>query len=210
MEDLILKRLKLSEPQTAPPYAHGRHFSISAPPADKPLAWGRRHRASWVIGLACAVFMACCPILVMLVWIALEDYDASITAAITALKTDGVASFASQHIPHCSSIVVVFYAAWITFQAALYTFLPAQICKGQLTPAGNLLEYKPNGFLAWIVTLLLAVVAVAMGVVNPAVIANNWGSLVCVFNIYGAILALAFYIKAHASPSHPKDRKFSG
>ncbi|DAA78512.1 TPA_exp: hypothetical protein A8136_4488 [Trichophyton benhamiae CBS 112371] len=60
------------------------------------------------------------------------------------------------------------------------------------------------------VSLLLAVALHYYGLFDLAFVAQNWGSFVCLFNIYGLLLALVFYIKAHVSPTHPEDRKFSG
>ena len=101
------------------------------------------------------------------------------------------------------------YFSWVLFQAALYTFLPGK-GKGQLTPAGQLLEYNVNGLLAWQTTVTLAVAGCLAGVLDPSLLTDNWEGMIVTMNIYGYLLSIAAYLKAHIAPTHPQDRKFSG
>jgi len=102
------------------------------------------------------------------------------------------------------------YGIWILFQATLYQFLPSALSTGQLTPAGYLLKYRTNGLLAWCVTHALFLGFSVCGFLDPAILARNWEGLLVATNIFGFILTGVAYIKAHLSPSHEKDRKFSG
>lgn len=79
-----------------------------------------------------------------------------------------------------------------------------------MTPAGNLLEYKTNGLLAWVVTHCIIVVAGTLKIVDLATVANHWMGLLVAANAYGILLAGFCQIKTPVSPSHPNDRKFSG
>jgi len=45
---------------------------------------------------------------------------------------------------------------------------------------------------------------------EPSIIAKNFGGLLVGANVYGYLLTLFAYAKAHIAPSHPGDRKFSG
>ena len=184
--------------------------SVLEHPTDALVSWGRRHRSSWLLGALSLLFMIFCPALISFIWISLEYYDASVTASLAALKSEGLLLFAAQHSPRWDGLVTVYHAAWIAFQAALYILLPGRTCKGQLTPAGNVLDYKINGLLAWMTTILAGLAATAAGYLDPAIIAKNWGQLICTLNICGFAIALIFYAKARLFPSHESDRKFSG
>ena len=48
------------------------------------------------------------------------------------------------------------------------------------------------------------------GVLDPAIIAKNWPSLLISANILGLLLSLFSYLKAHLFPTHASDLKFSG
>jgi len=104
----------------------------------------------------------------------------------------------------------MYYGAWLLFQAALYQFLPCKLSTGQLTPAGHLLKYRTNGLLAWALTHALFIAWLVHGCVDPAIIAKNWEPLLISVNAYGFILSGVAYTKAHLSPTHDGDRKFSG
>lgn len=81
---------------------------------------------------------------------------------------------------------------------------------GQLTPAGNLLEYRTNGLLAWLATHAAFAVCVLRGHVDPAIIAKNWEALLVAVNVYGFLLSGIAYAKAYLSPTFEGDCKFSG
>lgn len=104
---------------------------------------------------------------------------------------------------------LVGFICWVLFQALLYTVLPGR-GTGQLTPAGNLLAYRINGFKAWAITTSLACGGIRMGLIDPCIIADHWQGLLVLTNAYGFLLAIAAYAKAHLAPTHERDRKFSG
>lgn len=174
------------------------------------LLWGRKTKATWDTALGSLVLVLICPVWIIFNWVTLEYFDGSLHNALSALASDGLLSFLESYAPRPSLESFVGYAVWVVFQAALYSALPGPISTGQLTPAGNLLEYKTNGLLAWIVTHVFVVVAALCGFLDLAIIANHWEGLLIVTNIYGFLLSVFCQIKAHVAPSHPKDRKFSG
>lgn len=71
---------------------------------------------------------------------ALEIYNAP--DALVALK-----ALLARELPTYSPYAARLFFTWLTFQAVLYAFLPAQIGYGQRTPAGHLLPYKVCLFL---------------------------------------------------------------
>ena len=102
------------------------------------------------------------------------------------------------------------YLTWVSVQALLYSYLPGPTSYGQMTPAGNLLQYTTNGLLAWTVTHALYAATSLVGILDPAIIARNWEALLVTVNVYGILLAAFALMKAYLAPSHPLDRKFTG
>lgn len=176
----------------------------------KIIAWGRWAGESWLVTAGCAGITILCPLLVIFLWIALENFDGSLFASLSALWSTDLTSFVARFAPQSSVRACIGYGSWLVFQAALYTLLPTKIGSGQLTPAGNLLQYKTNGLLAWALTHLLAVMAAITGVLDPAVLAKHWEGLLVAANLFGFILSGFAYLKAYIAPTHPTDRKFSG
>jgi hypothetical protein len=178
---------------------------------DSSISWGRRHHyGSWLHALGCASIMLLCPLLVMFLWISLSDFGGSLMVAYNVLLDFGPTNFFLLNGPRSDFKVTLGYGAWIVFQISLYQFLPSKLSTGQLTPAGNLLNYRTNGLLAWVITHVLFVTLAASGVLDPAIIARHWEPLLVTANIAGFLLTGLVYAKAHLSPTHEKDRKFSG
>lgn len=173
-------------------------------------SWGRAsNRRGWLTSVACLFMITVPPALTVLSWIALESFDGSLSRTLAALFSDGLSLFAARYGPAFSPRASLGFAAWLLFQALLYTCLPGKSF-GQVTPAGVLLDYPTNGLLAWVITVSLAVAGAYLGVLDPTVAARHWAGLIVIINIYGYALSVAAYIKAYYAPSHPRDRKFSG
>jgi 7-dehydrocholesterol reductase len=143
-------------------------------------------------------------------WISLSSFEGSLTAAYDILLEFGLVNFFLLYAPKPDFKVGLGYGAWILVQAALYQFLPSKVSSGQLTPAGNLLNYRTNGLLAWIITHVLFVMLAISGYLDPAILAKHWEPLLVAANVFGFLLTGLAYAKAHLSPTHEKDRKFSG
>ncbi|KAH9208748.1 ergosterol biosynthesis ERG4/ERG24 [Leptodontidium sp. 2 PMI_412] len=127
------------------------------------------------------------------------------------MATFGPVEWFSANAPQLSMNVSLGYFAWVMFQAAIYQYLPVRnLSMGQLTPAGNILEYRTNGLGAWIISHCGFLALSYFGYVNPAILARNWQSLLLSLNVYGFLLSAFAYWKAHAMPSHQGDRKFGG
>lgn len=173
-------------------------------------SWGRFNCGSWTSTLGTGSIVAFCPLLVIIVQIALIHFDGSIFAALFAIFRLGPVEYARQFAPRPTADGFQIYGLWVLFQVALYRFLPAQRCYGQTTPAGHLLGYNVNGTAAWAVSHLAYAVAAYNGWVDPAIVAKNWMPLIIAFNAYGYFLAAFAFVKAHLFPTHEDDRKFSG
>ncbi|KAF7506397.1 hypothetical protein GJ744_011751 [Endocarpon pusillum] len=183
---------------------------ISAVKTDPIISWGRWAGGSWLSATGCAGISIFGPLLVFLLWIALEDFNGSLFASLSAFWAKGLIPFAVRFAPQPSVKACIGYVAWLFFQATLYAVLPGKNSSGQLTPAGNLLKYNTNGLFAWVVTHLLAVMAAISGILDPAMLAKHWEGLLVAANIYGLLLSAFSYLKAYIAPTHPEDRKFSG
>lgn len=178
---------------------------------DSSISWGRRHHhGSWLHAMGCASVMTLCPLLVIFYWIALSSFHGSLFAAWQAMWAASPIRFFQIHGPRADYKVHYGYAGWLLYQAGLYQLLPGKLSVGQLTPAGHLLKYRTNGLFAWMLTHMLFGAWVLHGSVDPAIIARNWEPLLVTANVYGFLLSGFAYLKAHFSPSHEGDRKFSG
>jgi len=149
------------------------------------------------------------PCMIILTWITLEYFDGSLLAMFASIAANGVFDFLHRYYPAVDSNVVLVYSAWVLFQAGLYTVLPGR-STGQRTASGNLLEYRTNGFLAWIITMALAGSAWWSGMLDAAVIARNFETFPAFLNYYGVFLSIVAFVKAYVAPSHAEDRTFSG
>lgn len=154
--------------------------------------------------------ITCCPLWLAINWIGLQHFNGSMTAALSALSDQGFADFYEKYFPRSSVEASVAYILWVSFQALLFIYLPGPICTGQLTPAGNLLKYKTNGLLAWVVTHALFLAAGYWGLIDLAIIAKKFEGAFFITNVCGFSLAAFCLVKAYVAPSFPGDCKFSG
>ena len=183
---------------------------LSSHKPDAPVSWGRWAGGSWEVTAGCAAITCLCPLLTMFLYVTMQDFDSSLSASLTTLWSLGPKSFAGRYGLRSSGFGFFGFVAWTLLQAALYTFLPTKLSSGQLTPAGYVLQYRTNGLLAWSLTVILALLLVFTGVVDPAILATHWESLLIAANAYGCVLSVLAYLKAFVAPSHAEDRKFSG
>ncbi|KAF8195259.1 ergosterol biosynthesis ERG4/ERG24 [Mycena galopus ATCC 62051] len=102
------------------------------------------------------------------------------------------------------------YGIWVVFQATLFVALPGTPRYGDTTPAGNRLLYKINGLLSWFLTIGVYILGTLCSFWDADIVAKQWTGLMVAASTYGIVLSIVVYVKAHVSPSHPSDRKFSG
>ena len=205
-----------------------RHHSVSGPPIrmtraeeavpEKPsnlFAWGRHGKASnWDATYAASV-MLFCPLLVIVAFVAIHHFDGSMSQVLFSLTDSrnsgpGILTWISEHFPQPSRQGFAIYGCWLAFQAFLYIVLPGKQARGQITPAGHLLEYKVNGMLAWVVSVALYILGATVGLYRLSAVARVWGPLLVAANVYGYILTAFAYAKAYLFPTHARDNKYSG
>ena len=172
--------------------------------------WGRGSTAGWGKAISAFLIVTGVPTWLHMNWIALEQYNGSLTAAIGAAFEEGFIQFAFRHFPRFSMPALLGYAGWLLLQAFFYGYLPGTLCYGQRTPGGYLLHYFANGLLAWVITHVLYIGGSFAGYIDPALIAKHWEGLLVAVNVYGFALAILAQFKAYYFPSHPEDVKRSG
>jgi 7-dehydrocholesterol reductase len=195
-----------------------RSLSVSFPGGDLParreshhgINWGRAHTPTWSASLSCLGIVMLSPLLVIVSWITLSQFQGSLLDSSIAMCTEGPWQFVARYGPAPSFKTSAVYASWVLIQAVLYNYLPSRLSTGQLTPAGYLLKYHTNGLSAWAVTHIAIGYGIFLGFIDPAWVAKNWAGLLVAVNSYGLLLSVFVYIKAYIAPTHAKDRKFSG
>ena len=176
--------------------------------------WGRHYGGSWKDMFLASLILVCCPPMVIYFWTSCVHYQCAMSGPLMDFLAGDHKSFGEFILPLLpvpSTYAVQIFFAWLLFQIALYVFLPGPTGYGQLTPAGHALEYKVNGLNAWIFTHVVLAVAVFKFELFPAsVIADNWGALLVIANVYGYALSTFAYFKAYLAPTHAGDCKPSG
>jgi 7-dehydrocholesterol reductase len=173
--------------------------------------WGRAGPGrSWLRSLIAASPLFLAPMASISTFIALAQYDGSLSLFAVAVKEHGLCDIYGQYGPQTTIKGIAAVICWVGLQAILYHYLPGEKHQGQHTPAGYLLDYKCNGLSAWIVTHLLYATLIWLGILDPGFIPRNWSSLIGAMNWAGFVISALAFVKAYIAPTHPKDRKFSG
>ncbi|KAF3924653.1 hypothetical protein AA313_de0204267 [Arthrobotrys entomopaga] len=156
------------------------------------------------------ILITTCPLLLVFYWISYQYFDLSLLSTARSLISSNPVSFFTSRLPLPSTFTIVAYLSWVIFQAALYILLPGPIHLGPRTPGGRLLPYKLNGLLAWAVTVAVAVIAVYLGLVDPAIIAKEWGAFLATANAYSWMIIFVFAVKARLKPDNEGDTLLTG
>ncbi|CAG8948904.1 hypothetical protein HYFRA_00002030, partial [Hymenoscyphus fraxineus] len=178
-------------------------------------SWGRKTEATRLNTLGSLSIIVSAPILLVLNDNAVSHFDGSLKLAIQDLSRDLFQNglfhnlkFAL-HLPSWTATLV--YTLWVLFQAALYILLPGNIGYGQPTPAGNILPYKTNGILVYLVTqITFLCLYIGAGLDSLAFIADNRHDLASAASAYGLLISIICQVKAHFLPSPQGEPKFSG
>ena len=174
-------------------------------------SWGRAGvRRSWLYSFFSAMPVFLAPVALLSAFITLQRFDGNLSAFVTAVTQAGFLNMLSELGPAFSVKGLLAWVGWLSLQAALYCSLPGLTQTGQRTPAGHLLDYKINGLSAWLLTHVLYAGLCWYGLVDPAFVPRNWSGLVAAMNATGILLSMFAYVRAHVSPTHEADRKFSG
>lgn len=131
------------------------------------------------------------PPLVYYMWICVTFYggDLQLPTTFSALS-----SFVA-HVPGPTVTAAIIFASWYLLQILLQVFAPGRWVEGVELRDGTRLRYKMNGVFSWWFTIALAVVLVATGVVPATLLADQFGPLLTIFNIF--TFAFSVYLFAY-------------
>jgi len=132
----------------------------------------RRKRA--LFDLAFAGMIVFLPLLTWYFAIAIVHHDAALVWPDAAFWS---------HIEPPSLASVGLYLLWVAFQAALFAWLPGRRAEGAPLPDGRRLAYRLNGLLALVLTVGVAALGVATGIVPPGLLYQQFGALVTTANL---------------------------
>lgn len=87
------------------------------------------------------------PLWVMYTYISCNGYNCAMSEPALEIYNapdhlEALKNLLVRELPTFSPYATRLFFSWLTFQAVLYAFLPANIGYGQRTPAGHLLPYK--------------------------------------------------------------------
>src|SRR5262245_6412709 len=78
-------------------------------------------------------------------------------------------------LPTATSVAIV--VGWLIVQALLQVYAPGNWVEGTPLPDETRLKYKMNGWSAWLITWTVLVVGVALQLLPPAILADQFGAL---------------------------------
>lgn len=177
-------------------------------------SWGREDRPNIGSRIGIIFLILFAPLLTLVFQIVNTNYAGSILDFIGDVEK-------TRFLPQFDSQVFIACIIWILFQMILaklpdklhllLPFYKGGLQNGQLTPAGNELTYNINGLQSWLITHLCCyILTIYTKIIDPALIAKNWGAVFVSANILGYSLSLFAYLKAHLFPTHKEDNKYSG
>ncbi|KAF7367977.1 7-dehydrocholesterol reductase [Mycena sanguinolenta] len=174
--------------------------------------WGRTSTPAVFEIALCAISLILCPASCLIPWATIELYDGSVGKFLVSLgDNDGVYTIFNWVQTSLPSVLdsMRLYGIWVIFQATLFVALPGATVYGETTPAGNRLRYKINGLLSWFLTIGVYILGGLCSWWDADIVVKQWSGLMVAANAYGIVLTILAYVKAHVSPSHSSDRKFS-
>lgn len=152
-----------------------------------------------------SLLILCCPAVVMLMWYTNTALLGSLSSLSQLIVSQGFFTTLYQiWWPLCLGSVTAWkiIAGFIVFQYLLTRFLPGKIFYGPITPKGNTPQYKSNGVLAYVITLLtFCFTSFYWHIFNASIIYDNFGAILGALNSLSLFLCVLFYLKGRFKPS---------
>ena len=97
-------------------------------------------------------------------------------------------------------IIVIFALIQIFFMKVL----PGKRVEGPMTPNGFIPKYKQNGFLSFLLSLILFwLLGIQLKVFNPSIIYDHFGEILGALNVFSLLFCIVLYFKGLYKPSTP-------
>ena len=106
--------------------------------------------------------------------------------------------------------VLLLYMGWFAFQALLALALPGRVVEGSPLADGTRLRYRPNGWLAFWITLAVAALAAMTGALPPALAFARFGELLTAASLFSFALAAWLWWRFAESRGEPVRTFFAG
>ncbi|HEX6245161.1 MAG TPA: hypothetical protein VFZ61_29770 [Polyangiales bacterium] len=140
-----------------------------------------------------------CPAATWYASIAIRHYDG-------ALVLPG-AQFVA-HVAPPTLAAVGFYLGWLALQFGLAALLPGKVEQGVPLEDGRSLPYRMNGLMAFLLTLAIAVGAVASGLLPATFLYDQLDALVTTANLVVALLCVWMFVLGRRQAT-PKERRLN-
>lgn len=151
------------------------------------------------------LLMLCCPCVALLIWYTNVHLEGSLLALLHLFQEQGVVGgFFAIWAPVFWGSPVAWKAIAIfsLFQLLFMRYLPGKTFLGPLTPKGNIPEYKANGPLAFLLTLLIFVYSTFVWDLFPAtLIYDHLGEILGALNVLSLAFCAFLYVKGRFFPS---------
>lgn len=108
------------------------------------------------------------------------------------------------HVPPPTIEAIAILGTWFALQVLLQVYAPGKIVHGVPLPDGRRLPYKMNGLLSFWITIALAVVVAAAGLLPATLLADHFGPMLTTAHIFAFAFSLYLYFhgKRHPEGEH--------
>lgn len=157
--------------------------------------WLAGHGSRLTTHLVPLLLLCLSPPLVLLLWVIVTYYDASVLAALAEPRA------VLAKLPRPSLAAVAMLLGWLGFALLLLRVLPGKRAPGPVTPRGNQPEYRLNGVAAFIVTHVAWFGATGLGIFPATIVHDHFGELLVTSNLLALGLCAWLYVKGLRFPS---------
>ena len=145
------------------------------------------------------------PPLVFYLWICLEHNDGALFFPVSAADW----AWLLARVPAPTWPAVAMVLGWFVFQAALQILAPGPWREGVPLRDGSRLRYRMNGWWSWWVTWAVLIGGVLGGWIRPTILADHFGPLMTVANVFAFALSAYLYVLGRRRP-HPAGERVTG
>ncbi|CAM6027863.1 unnamed protein product [Sphagnum balticum] len=149
---------------------------------------------------AVLLLMILFPPFIIFIWYTMIHLEGSVERSYRFFQARGIRGLRDVW-PHPTILACKIIGVFVTFEAVLLIFLPAERYIGPVSPAGNRPIYKKNGFVSYMVTLAVYYFLWKERLFNPGLVYDNIGEIFSVLVIASYAGAILLYFKGHMAPS---------